>query len=226
MKTYRLSKTVVSVQSPNAASFLNGLTSNTPDQTKNAFLNVHGRIIATFDGLKVAEDRFLLVVETAFVEPLLAHLEPFARLSKVKLAKEDYSVYYEVSGEFHPTAGEYVIPQKAGQLVLTRRELPPTMTEAEFTLFRVKNGIPLQGVDYRDELVLNVSETEFVSFSKGCFLGQEPVAKVHNRSKPTWKLAVKYAAELDAESRDKLTSKVIDPATGKEMGFVFVSNKS
>ena len=91
-------------------------------------------------------------------------------------------------------------------------------------MFRLKNRIPIQGVDYNDDMVLNVDEHDFVSYTKGCFLGQEPVAKVHNRSKPTWKLAVRYEDELSDEEKAKMTSKILDPQTKRAMGFVFVRN--
>ena len=34
---------------------------------KNAFVNLHGRIIATFDQLKINDDQFLLVIEESFI---------------------------------------------------------------------------------------------------------------------------------------------------------------
>jgi folate-binding Fe-S cluster repair protein YgfZ len=74
--------------------------------------------------------------------------------------------------------------------------------------------------------LLNVSEREdLVSFTKGCFLGQEPISKVHNRSKPTWKLVVKSAEDCPPEERSKMTSQAIDPQTKKTRGFVFVKNE-
>ena len=48
MRNARLDKIVLSIK-PNAETFLNGLTSNALDAPQNAFLNLHGRIIATFD---------------------------------------------------------------------------------------------------------------------------------------------------------------------------------
>ncbi|MBP6344212.1 MAG: hypothetical protein KA403_09765, partial [Candidatus Omnitrophica bacterium] len=63
-----------------------------------------------------------------------------------------------------------------------------------------------------------------VSYTKGCFLGQEPIAKVHNRSKPTWKLVVRPEDESSPEDQAKMTSKTRDPQSGKIIGFVFVKN--
>ena len=41
-----------------AAGFLNGITSNTLDAPLNAFLNLHGRIIATFRQKKISDDEY------------------------------------------------------------------------------------------------------------------------------------------------------------------------
>ena len=104
--------------------------------------------------------------------------------------------------------------------------MPAQVSDEEFTLFRLQNNIPLQGVDYTDEFLLNVSEDEFVSFAKGCFLGQEPISKVHNRSRPAWKLVVRYEDECGAQEKQKMTSTVVDPKTHRRTGFIFVPNKA
>lgn len=224
MKLYPLSRTVLAIHN-NAALFLNGLTSNAPDKPRNAFVNIHGRIMATFDQHRVGNDEFVIAVERAFVDPLLTHLDKYIRLSGVRVEKLDRYVYFDVEKTSAPgAAGTLAIPQKNGRLLISETPMPAQVSDEEFTLFRLQNNIPLQGVDYRDEFLLNVSDEEFVSYVKGCFLGQEPIAKVHNRSKPTWKLVVRYRDECTEEERQKMTSVVVDPATRRPFGFVFVRN--
>ncbi len=225
MKIIKLSKTVLSVRGDNAASFLNGLMTNTVDQVKTAFVDVHARTIAVGDLKKMSDREFVLVVESAYVDKLLAHLDRFARLSKVALAKESYSVYYDCLCDVVPKDGDLMIAQRAGQLWLTRGSPENTISATEFLLFRLRNNIPLQGQDFDDEMLLNIHETEFVSYTKGCFLGQEPIAKVHNRSRPTWKLEVRYKKDLSEEMQAKMTSIVKDPQSQTDMGFVFVKNE-
>lgn len=222
MKLYPLSRTVLTIHN-NAALFLNGLTSNAPDKPRNAFVNIHGRIMATFDQHRVSDDEFVIAVERAFVDPLLTHLDKYIRLSGVRVEKLDRYVYFDVEETSVPgAAGTLAIPQKKGRLLISETPMPAQVSDEEFTLFRLQNNIPLQGVDYRDEFLLNVSDEEFVSYIKGCFLGQELIAKVHNRSKPAWKLAVRYRDECTEEERQKMTSVVVDPATRRSRGFVFV----
>ena len=224
MRLFALNKVVFRI-SGNAERFLNGLTSNSLDKPRNAFLNQHGRIIATFDQVRTGDDEFLIVVERSAKDALMYHLVKFLHLNKVDAEHLTLNCYFDLDGSFKPSAGEYVIPQKAGQMVITPQKLQADVSQDEFMLFRLKNNIPLHGVDYTDELVLNIDEYEHVSYTKGCFLGQELVAKVHNRSKPTWKLVVRSEEGLTEEEKVKMTSKILDPRSGKIVGFVFVKNE-
>lgn len=223
MKIYHLNKVVLSVRN-NAEKFLGGLTSNTLDAPRNAFLSLHGRIIATFDQIKKNEDEYLLVLEPSALDPLMSHIKKFLMLNKSAAEQAPLNVYFDLDGTYVAEADEYVISQKAGQMVVTTKIVPADVSDDEFTLFRLKNNIPLHGVDYTDELLLNIDEYEHVSYTKGCFLGQEPIAKVHNRSKPTWKLVVRPEDECSPEDQAKMTSKTRDPQSGKIIGFVFVKN--
>ena len=226
MKLYPLSMAVLAFYN-NAALVLNGLTSNTPDKPRNAFVNIHGRIVAAFDQYRVSDDEFVIVLERAFVDLLLTHLEKYIRLSGVRVEKLDRYVYFDLEETGAPVpAGTLVIAQRKGRLLVSPALMPAQVSDEEFTLFRLQNNIPLQGVDYTDDFLLNVGDEAFVSYAKGCFLGQEPIAKVHNRSKPTWKLVVRYRDQCSAEERQKMTSVVIDPATRRPLGFVFVRNKT
>lgn len=223
MKIYRLQRAVFLIKN-NAEKFLNGLTSNATTQPRNAFLDLHGKIIATFDQLKISDDEFLVVVGDAFVDELLKHIDRYVRLSQVSVTKTDFKTYFDLDGSFQPQADEWRIPQTTGQLILTKKELASTVSDEDFTLFRLSHDLPLQGADYQHEMLLNVDDHEYVSFTKGCFLGQEPISKVHNRSKPTWKLVVRYADETTQDERQPMTSKMVNPENGRIWGFVFVKN--
>jgi folate-binding protein YgfZ len=224
MRIYQTLKKVISVTG-NADKFLNGLTTNSLDQPRNAFVNIHGRIIATFDQVKVDEEKFILVIEPAFVPRVLEHIDRYARLNKTIIQEEALAVYFDLEQEYIPQDEQWVIAQKQGQLVVTSTSLPVTVTDQQFMQFRLQHQISVLGIDYKDELLLNVSQTEFVSFTKGCFLGQEPLAKVHHRSKPSWILTVKAEEDCSPQQQQKMTSKMLDPISGKVAGFIFVANQ-
>jgi tRNA-modifying protein YgfZ len=223
MRLHSLNKAVLCIRN-NAERFLGGLASNTMDAPRNAFLTLHGRIIATFDQVKIGDDEFLIVVERFALEALMQHVKKFLMLNKTIAEQVSWNVYFDLDASYAVGPDEYQITQKKGQMIITPKELAANVSNEEFTLFRLKNNIPVHGVDYTDELLLNIDEYEHVSYTKGCFLGQEPIAKVHNRSKPTWKLVVRFEDELTEGENLKMTSKVSDPQSDKTMGFVFVKN--
>ena len=224
MKLYKLAKTVLSLRK-NPAQFLNGLTSNSLDKPRNAFLNVHGRIVATFDQLKIDDDEVWIVLGSMFVKDALNHLDRYIKLSGLDVQVLEKYVYMCPEDDIEVTGGVIrSIPQTKGHMILSDDALEAQDPDDQFALWRLRHNMPLQGVDYTDEFILNVGNEEFVSFAKGCFLGQEPVSKVHNRSRPTWQLVVKYEDECDGEEKQKMTSKVLDPDANRVLGFTFTRN--
>ena len=217
MKLYKCDKSIIRFY-PQGATFLKGYTTNVMEAPKNAFVDLQGKILVVFDQFKKSEEEVWVVLETKFVERLMAHLEKYLFLTETKAERLNQNVYQDLESK---------------ELILSDEKLSADATEEEFTLFRVKNRLPLQGVDFDEEMILNlpagqagVGNEEFVSYTKGCYLGQEIVARVHYRSKPPKKLVVKKESDCGPEERKRMTSRVTDPATGQGMGFVFTENKA
>ena len=209
MRLYKLNDTVLNFKG-NSSKLLGGLTSNSLDKPFNAFLNLHGRIIATVRQQRVSEDEYIIVTPYFVVDPLIKHLELYLKLNGTHIHESALKAYLDLD---------------TAELLLKSQDFPSQVSEDDFILFRLEHNLPLLGVDYQpDEFILNIDEVTFVSFAKGCFLGQEPVAKVHNRSKPTRKLVVKFEDECADEENSKMTSKIMDPKRGRVKGFVFVKN--
>src|SRR5688572_7546828 len=98
MQIYKTDKVAV-VLSNNVEQLLKGLASNTTDAVKNAFLNQHGRIIATFDQAKMDEDHFLIVLERPFLDRVREHLDRYLRLNKTSFEVKDWNVYFDLAGD-------------------------------------------------------------------------------------------------------------------------------
>lgn len=84
MRLYKLPDIILSIKG-NASGFLNGITSNTLDAPLNAFLNQHGRIIATFRQQRISDDEFLICVPAMAKDNLLKHLERYVKLAHVSI---------------------------------------------------------------------------------------------------------------------------------------------
>jgi folate-binding protein YgfZ len=226
VKLYKLNKSVLRICN-NPAQFLNGITANTTEEPQNVFLNIHGRIVAVFDQVKINDDEFWIVLQQSCLGTLFEHIDRYIKLSRVEVQKLEKHVYFDLKDNSAPIPETaLVIPQKKGRLIVSDKELQESVSDEEFTLFRLRNNIPMQGIDFNDDFVLNVDEKRLVSFTKGCFLGQEPVSKVHNRSRPTWHLVVEYEDKCDEQLKQKMTSKAIDPETKRRLGFIFKRNES
>jgi folate-binding protein YgfZ len=223
MKVYFAPKQVLRL-SNHIEDFLQGLSSNRITANQNAFLNVHGKIIAVFEQVRISEDAVVIAVMQETIDDLLEHLDKYIKLSSVKIEQLSHRVIYDLSNSLPVEDQDYCILQREGKLVMTEQDIQSTISDDEFALYRLQNHIPLQGIDFKDDFILNVSMKDYVSFDKGCYLGQEPVSKVSSRSKPTWRLVVKTEENCSEEELAKMTSKVEDPGTGKVTGFVFEKN--
>lgn len=225
MKLYKTSKVLWKIKDPSGA-FLKGYGANTLDRPRNAFVDIKGKVVATFDQLKIAEEEMAVVLESSVQESLRKHLGKYLPICKADITEEpSYQIYFDLQGDFPLQEGEWALPQKKGQLLITSRDLESIVSEEEFTLFRLLHEIPIQGIDYDDEMLLNISPTEYTSFTKGCYLGQEVLSRVHFKSKPPRKLVVKKQSDCTPEELERMTSPAKDLETGQIMGFVFAGNK-
>ena len=206
MKLYRCNKAVLRFY-PQGAGFLNGYTTNVADAPRNAFVDLQGKVVAVFDQLKLSEDEVWALVERKFADRVMKHLEKYLFLTQTKAETlGSKNVYWDL---------------EADRPVVTDEHLTANVSEEEFTWFRLKNHRPLQGVDYDGEMILNLGEEGLVSYTKGCYLGQEIVARVHYRSHPPKKLVAKKLKDCAAQDLPRMTSKTADPRTGEAWGFLF-----
>jgi folate-binding protein YgfZ len=61
--------------------------------------------------------------------------------------------------------------------------------DAAFEVARIEAGVPREGVDAGEEYIILESELErAVSYTKGCYLGQEVIARIHWRGQPAKRL--------------------------------------
>jgi tRNA-modifying protein YgfZ len=100
-----------------------------------------------------------------------------------------------------------------------------TVSEVAAEIVRVEHGRPRYGIDLDDTVIPQEAglNERAVSFTKGCYVGQETVARLHYRGKPNRHLRglrlsapAEPGAELRAGERvvGRLTSAVVSPAHG------------
>lgn len=93
--------------------------------------------------------------------------------------------------------------------------------DAAFEVARVAGGTLVYGLDVDAESFMpELPRDAFVSFQKGCYLGQEPVARVHFRGRPVRQLAGLAFAEGATPPPPRAPLRATGPDGDKDAGFV------
>jgi folate-binding protein YgfZ len=228
----------VVVRGPDAAAHLQAMVSNDvealgPGESCDALLlTPKARVIAPLIVLRRRADDFLLLTELGLGERVRATLTRarFALRCEIEL-EEHESVLVLGDGEGIETH-DYGVPARE---VLDGR-LEPTMGEDELELLRVRAGTPRYGREIDDRVLPAEAglEERAIDFEKGCYPGQEPIARQHYRGRVNRSLRVlaldggelpEYDAELSWEGKvvGRVTSAARDDGDGVvALGYVRV----
>ena len=239
------------------ARLLHNLTSNevkkmVPGQSCYAFLlNPQGRIQADLHLLCLA-DHFLLDTDPGLREKVPQLIRRYIIADQVEL--EDVSsataslgvegpASPQLSGDFtvapftvtgQPGYRIYCAPDaKAAIVAQLESQGVKAATEDDARLVRIENGKPLYGEDIRDtNLPQETQQMEAVSFTKGCYLGQEIVERIRAQGRVHRQLE---RIELEgAESpapgtkleigghEAEITSAIYSPHFGKTIALAYV----
>jgi folate-binding protein YgfZ len=227
-------RSYVSVNGPDAASYLNRMVSNEVEaldvggSCEALLLTAKARIIAPLVVSRRGHDDFLLLTEPEAGERVARELLRSRFAAKCEIAVEEHrSVVVlgaaEVGGL--PTR-DYGVP--AVELIDAK---PPAgaaqIGEDELERLRIRARTPRLGREL-DERVMPAEaglDERAISFTKGCYPGQEPVARLHYRGHPNRGLRVLavegvelpgYDAELTLDGKvvGRVTSAARDPDHG------------
>ncbi len=95
--------------------------------------------------------------------------------------------------------------------------------EAAFEIARIEAGVPREGVDAGENYIILESElNDAVSYTKGCYLGQEVIARIHWRGQPAKRLR---GLLLETNAVAPAGTEVI-AADGKKVGEITSSTHS
>src|SRR6187401_651035 len=177
-------RSFVRVAGPDAEDYLNRMVSNDvaalgPGESCEALLlTPKARVIAPLVVLRRGHEDFLLLTEPDLGERVRAELARSRFAAKVELELEEHTSHVVFGGEGIPT-GDYGEP--AAEVL--DAALEPTVSSEELELLRIRAGTPAWGKEIDDRILpAEAGLTErAVSFTKGCYPGQEPIARLHYR---------------------------------------------
>jgi folate-binding protein YgfZ len=226
--TYRAAsrpRAYVRVQGPDAEDFLQRMVSNDVTQggvVDALLLTAKARLIAPLRVWRRGDDDFLLLTEPELGDAVRTTLLRARFAAKCEIEAEQHTSTL-VFGDAEGLPGE--LP---GTVEVIDGEVSETMSASELERARIEARVPAWGKEL-DESILPAEaglDSTHISFTKGCYPGQEPIARLHHRGHVNRRLRV-----LDVESAqpgdeirfaDKVVGRVTSSVPGRALGYVRV----
>ncbi len=248
---------LVVARGPDATSFLQSLVSQDLDPVVDGaavptlLLTPQGKLDVALRALRVG-DEWWLDTDAAYAPRLAAALTRFRIRVKVELEDRTATtgLVSLVGVEVEAPAGVRVLPTRWGDATGTDllgpqeavaavlAALPadvPRWTAARFEAFRIEAGVPRLGVDVDDATIPQEAflERDAVSFTKGCFVGQELVCRIDTRGHVNRYLRrldvagatvppAGAAVVFDGRERGVVTSAATDPDTDRVVALAMI----
>ena len=195
------SDSIIQISGVDSAEFLQGQITNDINFVSDnkiltsAICNVKGRVLAVFRILRSSSD-FLIFVNKSVAEKFKTHLEKYAVFFKTKIEFIDKAI-----------DGIEIISESDWKLNCIERGFVE-ITESISEVFTPHE--------------LNYQNLGLINFEKGCFTGQEVIARMHYRGKLKFSLA-KFS--VDERNLLKELDFVFNKA-GKKLGQVVLKEKN
>jgi folate-binding protein YgfZ len=226
---FALDRGYVRVAGPDAADFLERMLSNDvlslePGEARAALLlTPKSRIVAPLRVVREQVDDYLLITETELAEAVASTLLRARFAAKCEIAVEPYHGYLRLA------PGDGIPNSDFGLDAFEGWSTSPVERggdRAELEALRIEAGTPAWGSELDDSILpaeAGLDETH-VSFTKGCYPGQEPIARLHYRGRPNRRLrrlAVDSATPGDEILFEgKPVGRVTSAVPGKALGYV------
>jgi aminomethyltransferase len=250
---YERKRGLIEVSGKEAVQFLNGLITNDAAKLEDssqmlaAFPNAQGRLLAVVRVLRLG-DKFLFETEAETYEKVLKNLQRFTFAGDFFVEDlSDNFRYFEITDskfqisnpdfiEFQNNFGVNVfVPNAAAEDFLSelKNKNAARISDELYEILRIENGTPLYGVDADETTIVpELGIDGLISYNKGCYIGQEIIARIHFRghiAKQLTGLVLENEAKsndelksLDGKNAGKITSVTFSPKLEKFIALAFV----
>jgi tRNA-modifying protein YgfZ len=219
----RRPRAYVRVAGPDAEDYLQRMLSNdvTAGEVVDALLlTPKSRLIAPLRVWRRGPDDFLLLTEPELGEVVRAQLLRSRFAAKCEIELEEHSSVL-VFGEGDGIRGE--LPRSVEVL---DADLDSTLDAEELERARIEAGIPAWGKELDDSILpaeAGLDETH-ISFTKGCYPGQEPIARLRHRGHVNRRLRVLEVDDAQPGEEiaweEKTVGRVTSAVPGLALGYV------
>lgn len=206
--------------------FLQGLTTVNVEALADgahgwgAILNPKGRVLSVIDIARTG-DAYVIACEAQLADKTRALLERYAVMDDV--------AFEPITGPAHQIwddpAGAWAAPIMAGEAAGARPD-----TDPEVERVRIRAGFLRYGVDVdEDHFPFETPLARLLDYGKGCYVGQEPVFRVHaqgNAARMLRGLAIEGAAPiasgaaLAAPAKGVVTSSIADGEVTRALAYL------
>jgi folate-binding protein YgfZ len=232
-KCFRLDRGYVEVFGPDAEDFLDRMLSNEVASLAVGaarpalLLTPKGRIIAPLRMVRTTPEAFVLVMETSDLAAPVADALHAARFaSKCEIEARAWVGLVQLGTS--PSAPAFRIADFGVEAWEAWRDVAADDADAaeELERLRIEAGTPAWGKELDDSILpaeAGLDETH-ISFTKGCFPGQEPIARLRHRghvNRRLRRLDVPAASPGDEIVwNEKVVGRVTSAAPGRALGYV------
>ena len=234
---------VMTLAGADAINFLQGQTTADFENTEPgavrfaAFCNPKGRVIADVLAIVVSNEEVMLRGRQAVMTALATHLKPYLSFSKSTLSDSHWRISCEKIGA-QRSATEHAARLQYDADTLVRIDIPRSddITEswrvsgtaahsqtteplalAEVDIMTARARVELETIGAYLPQDLNYDLNGTVSFTKGCYTGQEIVARLHYRGTPKRRL---YRAVIDDTGGTVAPGSRLSNASNRAVGSV------
>ena len=225
---YALDRGYVAVTGAEAAEFLERMVSNEvvslePGEARQALLlTPKSRIVAPLRVVREGPEAFLLLTEPDLAETVASTLQRARFAAKCEIEVKPYRGYLRLGEGDGIRNNDYGL---AAWESWGHEELEAADPQ-ELEPLRIEAGTPMWGKEL-DNAVLpaeaGLDETH-VSFTKGCYPGQEPIARLHYRGRPNRRLRVLEVSDASPGDEivlgEKTVGRVTSAVPGRALGYV------
>jgi folate-binding protein YgfZ len=224
----RRPRAYIRVQGPDAVDYLNRMLSNDVPEEGSVdalLLTSKARVIAPVLVWRRGEEDVLLLTEPELGGPLLAQLTRMRFAAKCEIAAEEHTstiVFGEAAGIPNRDYGLAAV-----EVLDAALDAAP---EDELEPLRIAAATPRYGREIDDRVLPAEAglDERAISFSKGCYPGQEPIARQHYRGKVNRRLRVldviggPPSPETPVLFGDKEVGRVTSSVPGLSLAYVRV----
>jgi aminomethyltransferase len=259
---YEKRRGLIAVRGGEAVQFLDGMITNNVkklsdgEQMLAAFPNAQGRLIAVVRVTKQG-GHFYFETEEATRETVYQHLFRFTYagdffVEDISPVFSAFEIFGPKQDVYHPNVAErmpgtavyelphgalYFVPsEKAGEFrsFLADENRCLVISDELYEVLRIEAGIPLYGKDMDDNTIVpELGLDGLISYDKGCYVGQEIIARIHFRGHVAKRLTGLVLSgpregdtvelrSMDDKDAGRITSVTFSPSLGKDVALGYV----